>query len=84
MNQIDNSIKIPFGSDRNLNRDRGTTERILDRIHGAGEISALAIQFVDDDYSGELIFIRPLPNLFGLDFHSGNARDDYQAPINSS
>jgi hypothetical protein len=79
-NQVD-VPRLALAADGEVYGNGGASEVFLDAGERAREIGAVAIQLVDDDGAGELELFGEGPDLFGLDFHAGNAVDDYDGGI---
>ena len=81
MNEIDHSGKVFFGADGHLDRHRAAPEGLLDRLHGAPEIRALAIELVHHEHARKLVFFRPFPRLFRLHLHARDAAHQNRSGI---
>ena len=71
--QIDQSLKISFKADWNVQHRRLCTQAIDDRLHAIFEVRAGAIQLVDKAHARHAVFIGLTPYGFRLRLNASNA-----------
>jgi hypothetical protein len=69
--QIDDALELILTADRKLYCDRAALEPVDDGIHGAIEIGAHAVHFIDEANARNPVFIRLAPHGFRLRLNTG-------------
>ncbi len=74
--EVDDAAEALLLADRGLHGHAGPAELLLELVHDAAAVGALAVHAVDDDESGEPEVLAGLPGLFGLDLDARDRVDD--------
>ena len=72
LQQIDNTFEFGFGTNRQLQSQRGGTETVFNHIQATIEVCADTIHLVAETNTGNAVFVSLTPNGFGLRFNTGN------------
>ena len=67
--QVNYPFKGILGTDRHLDRHASRLEAFLHVVNGPQKVSPLLVHLVYKGNTGDLKLIRPIPDLFGLDFN---------------
>ncbi len=76
LDQIDHAEELVLDADRQLQRQRDDVELLLQRLVGAVEIGAGAVQLVDEDDARHVVAVGQAPVGLRLRLHAGHALDD--------
>jgi len=76
LDQIDDALKVLFGSDGELDGNDVTAKGRGERFHDALKVGALAVHAGADDDAGQTEFIGEVPDLLGDDLHAGDRIHD--------
>ena len=74
--QIDDAAEALFLADRQLNRDDRAAEHAAQRLDGAIQAGALAVEAVEDDEPRHLQLLGAAPHLLGRHLDAGHRIDD--------
>jgi hypothetical protein len=79
--EVDDSTEAALGTDRELNRDRGASETVLDARQDTGERRRLAIELVDHEEDRQIVLACRLEHPFGDHLDAGHALDDDERTV---
>ena len=74
--EVDDAAEALLLADRGLDADAGAPELLLELVHDAAAVGALAVHAVHDDEAGEAELVAHLPGLLGLDLDARDGVDD--------
>ena len=75
VDQVHHALQLVLGADRDLGGDHVRAEGLLERLEGAEEVRALAVEHVHEDQPGETQIGGALPEAVGAHLHAHHAVD---------
>src|SRR5690606_38075350 len=81
VNEVDDGLERLLGADRDLDGDGDGREAVADHVHGALEVRAGAVHFVDEADTRDAVLVRLAPDRLGLRFDAGDAIEDHDTAV---
>ena len=81
LHQVHHADELVLDADRQLQRQRDDVELLLQRVEGAVEVGAGAVQLVDEDDARHVVAVGQAPVGLGLRLHAGHALDDEHGAV---
>ena len=81
LDEVDHTDEGVLDADRKLQRQCDDIELFLQRVKGAVEVGAGAVEFVDEDDAWDVIAVGQAPVGFGLRLHPGHALNDEDGAV---
>src|SRR5579863_2977086 len=79
--QIDKALKVGLAPNRNLNWHGDSPKAVSNHVHGAPEVGACAIHFIDKTDARNIILVRLPPDRLRLGFDSRDRIKDNHASV---
>src|SRR5690606_3127284 len=81
LDQIDLTSKVFLRANRQLKRNRGMTQALLDLSDDAQEVGTLTVHLVDVDDTRHAVLVGLTPYSFGLRLHTGSTAEHDDSTI---
>ena len=75
--QVDDAGEAGLAPDRHLEGGEASLEALLQRLEGADEVGALAVEAIDDDHARQPVLVGELPHLLRLHLHARHRVDHH-------